>query len=134
MEFLDDGRIMIDLEDGSEEIELRRPKYGAYKRFRLSVLQMGRDTNEALKKAQALDNDEAKEVAMMEVDDLATSRLVDLWRDITLTLGSRPLPEDVDDWPLDLIIGQNVVARTLEHWRTRPLDRGEMGQPIPSTP
>lgn len=134
MEFLDDGRITIDLEDGSEDITLKRPKYGAYKRFRLAVLQMSRDTNEALKKATALDNDEAKEVAMAEVDDLATARLVDLWRDITATLGDRPLPENVDDWPLDLLIGQNVISRTLEHWRTRPLDRGEMGNPIPSTP
>jgi hypothetical protein len=134
MEFLDDGRITIDLEDGSDKITLNRPKYGAYKRFRLAVLAMSRDTSEALKKAQALDNDEAKEVATMEVDELATNRLVDLWSDIARTLGNRPLPEDVDQWPLDLLIGQNVVANTLEHWRTRPLARGEMGNEIPSTP
>ncbi len=134
MEFLDDGRITIDLEDGSDKIILGRPKYGAYKRFRLAVLAMSRDTSEALKKAQALDNDEAKEVATMEVDELATKLLVELWKDVTNTLGNRPLPDDVDSWPLDLLIGQNVVANTLEHWRTRPLARGEMGNPIPSTP
>lgn len=134
MEFLDDGRITIDLEDGTDVITLRRPKYGAYKRFRLAVLAMSRDTNEALEKAKIIDNDEAKEEAMLGVDDLATRRLVDLWTDIALTLGDRPLPEDVDTWPLDLLIGQNVIANTLEHWRTRPLARGEMGQPIPSTP
>jgi hypothetical protein len=132
MEFLDDGRIEIDLEDGSDALVLGRPKYGAYKRFRLSVLQMSRDTGEALKKAQALDNEEAKEGAMLEVDDLATNRLVELWRDIATTLGSRALPPDVEDWPLDLLVGQNVISRTLEHWRTRPLDRGEMGHPTPS--
>jgi nucleotide-binding universal stress UspA family protein len=139
-----DGTIWIDLEDGTPPIVVRRPKYGEFKRFQLALMNVREITRAPQEAFEAIPDDKdvsddekptvdaQRKAAGEAAEKAAEDALAGWWREVVGILGDRPLPDSIDDWPIDLIMDGAAIAGVSVHWRTVPLDRGAMGQPTPS--
>lgn len=140
-----DGTVLLDLEDGQEPIRLRRPKYGEYKRIQLGLAGVQESTTGPRSALEAIPEDKdvsaedrptvdaQRREAADALSKASEEALVAWWTDVVAVLGSRPLPESVDDWPIEMILDGNSISGLATHWRTVPLDRGAMGHPTPSS-
>lgn len=130
--FHSDGRISISLEDDGGAVELRRPKYGEFKRHRLAFSALQTDFRAEIEAVRNIEDRIARADQLDEANRHLEEKAVAWWRDVSTTLGSSPLPDSEDDWPTVLIVGEGVLVKVIDHWQNRPLARGRMGQPVPA--
>lgn len=134
--FNDDGT--IDLAINGDVIHLRVPKFGEFR----VIKKMTFDAQTRMKEfSEELD---LPDVQVVDIGQLAmpaaaagvgseeleslVDKSLELVHEIVMKvvemLGDSKLPEDVDDWPTWLVIGQNTLTSMMIHWRTVPLGRG----------
>jgi hypothetical protein len=157
MEFCPDGRIRIEFPDGTVTT-LRRPLYGEFKKARLALSETRDDISRvsaafaeqtvarlakdaAPEDATGDETVEPEEPSAAEIiataEEMALVPIMGWWRRLCgpkpdgCGLADRPLPDDPDDWPSEMLIETGILPRVIEHWRSNPLDRGQMGQPVP---
>lgn len=131
--WLPDGRTTITFEDGSPTLTLSRPTYGQLKRFRLRLSEVQTSYREAIEKAVEIEDADEKAAEFERISESVDHGLIEWWRDVTagLARGDAKLPEDPDDWPSDLILGERLGIRMLDHWMHVPLDRGSGDRQLP---
>jgi hypothetical protein len=144
----EDGTVTIGFpatENGTgKSVELKAPRWGAYKRLRFEVQRLMNDRNVKAAEIDARTFPDTKEdgtaweaadllrrnqAAGMELDDWTEQRLVAWWSlvfDGDDSFASLKLNPDVptpavDDWLPEMIAGEGVIAQILNHWRQRPL-------------
>lgn len=124
MEFLPDGRTRIGLGAGREPIELGLPNWGQFKEFRLASVDLGEEsTRLAIEAAELPEGSDERRAAFRAADEKAETLVVDWWRMVVSGIGKGQLPDDVNDWPVELIAGRRIIP-LIEHWKNVPLDRG----------
>ena len=115
-------------------VTLARAKYGAYRQLRDNYREQLRLLTEKgeLVTQMSSDPDAYKqkdvEKAVRDADEFMTVVFPELRRawivDAVKLLGDRPLPDDVDEWPADLVEDAALPGKMLTHWRTVPLVHG----------
>lgn len=119
LELLPSGKIRA-VADGTE-YNLRLPKLGEFKELRLWLEDFQEETSKANMHnlEHALDKDHVKMAVPDQQEGTRT------WVAMAFEkLSDRPLPEDVDDWPIWLAYGDGIIAEMIKHWREVPLVRG----------
>lgn len=128
IEFRDNGTVSVDI--GGETYTLRRPKMGElwdFYDYREELSQSAQDQiKEMAQKLAELDeaSDEFAEITRRMKDRrLAWHLIAEPWlRRAFEDLGSKPLPENLDDAPPELA-SLKLASQILEFWRDVPLAR-----------
>jgi hypothetical protein len=105
-----DGTITVT--DGDNTYKLRLPRFGQYKRIRAILIE-----------SQRVLEEEMKDTSLTDRDAFALKSNESFMRMAFHELADNQLPDDVDEWPVFLVIS-TTPAEFTKHWREVPLDRG----------
>lgn len=131
-----DGRIVIDF--GENEVTLRRPTLGEFRRWRTKLSEINdltirirlrhrTEIEEEIAAGDAMPEEEklARRAARTaEVDDVGEREATAWWAEVFSALAAGDGVPDSQEWPPFLVFGEDVLPDVLNHWRAVPLAPG----------